>query len=40
LPGVAAVQVRRSLIDHIWSDPADPLLTGPWIDGLMLGEAS
>jgi streptogramin lyase len=37
---VAATAHRAALIDHVWSDWSDPLLAGPWIDGLVLGEAS
>jgi hypothetical protein len=29
---------RAALIDHVWSDPADLLLTGPWMDGLVWNE--
>jgi hypothetical protein len=37
---VAATVHRAVLIDHVWSDPADPLLAGAWLDGLVLGEGS
>jgi hypothetical protein len=33
-PSVVAMAHRAMLMDHVWSDPADPLLTGPWMDGL------
>jgi hypothetical protein len=32
---VAAAANRAVLIDHVWSDPADPVLTGRWLDGLV-----
>jgi hypothetical protein len=32
---VAATAHRAVLIDHVWSDLADPLFTGPWLDGLV-----
>ena len=31
---------RVALIDHVWSDPADLLLGGPWMDGLVLNPES
>jgi hypothetical protein len=39
-PSVAATAHRAALLDHVWSDLADPLLAGSWMDGPMLGEAS
>jgi hypothetical protein len=36
---VATTAHRAVLIDHLWSDPAD-LFTHPWMDSLVLGEAS
>jgi hypothetical protein len=39
-PSVGATAHRAALIDHVWSDLADPLLAGPWMGGLVLGEAS
>jgi hypothetical protein len=37
-PSVGATAHRAVLIDHVWSDPAGLLLTGPWTDGLGLTE--
>jgi hypothetical protein len=39
-PSVAALAHRAALIDHVWSDAADLLLAGPWMDGQVLREAS
>lgn len=35
---VGGVAPRAALIDHVWSDPTDLLLTGPWMDGLVGNE--
>jgi streptogramin lyase len=37
---VGAPAARAALIDHVWSDAADPLLTGPRMDSLVLNERS
>jgi hypothetical protein len=37
---IGATPHRAALIDQVWSDLADPLLTGPWTDGLALNAAS
>jgi hypothetical protein len=38
--GVAAADAPPARIDHVWSDPADLLLSGPWMDGLVWKEGS
>jgi hypothetical protein len=37
---VGATANRAALIDHLWSDPDDPLLSGLWLDGLVWNEGS
>jgi autotransporter-associated beta strand protein len=39
-PAVVATLHRAALLDHVWSDPADPLLTGPWTGSLALHAVS